>query len=60
MPVVAKANAPAVTIRFPSKEVISRIKAEAVRSGRSFNSEVVFRLSQSLDAASMPTRGKRG
>lgn len=56
MTLVAKANAPAVTIRFSSRDLVKRLKAEADRSGRSFNSEVVYRLSQSLNGSTVPAK----
>jgi plasmid stability protein len=60
MSLVAKSKSPAVTVRFPSRELLKRLKVEASRSGRSFNSEIVYRLSQSLEAATVPAGGAQG
>jgi hypothetical protein len=60
MGIVAKAKSPAVTVRFPSRDLLKRLKSEASRSGRSFNSEIVYRLSQSLEAGTVNAGGMPG
>ncbi len=45
---IASSQDTAVTVRFPSK-THRKLKAEAKKNGRSFNTEVVFRLNQTLE-----------
>lgn len=47
MPAVESIKEQSVTIRFPRK-VLTAIKAAAKENGRSQNSEVVYRLAESL------------
>jgi hypothetical protein len=60
MPLIATSKDPAVTIRFP-KQVLTAVKTAAKTNGRSQNSEIVFRLAESLGlaknaSATAPTR----
>lgn len=46
--VIAKADDQAVTVRFPPG-LVDRLDAASKRAGRSRNSEIVVRLTESLD-----------
>lgn len=49
-PLIATSKDLAVTIRFP-KQVLTAVKSAAKTNGRSQNSEIVFRLAESLGLA---------